>query len=59
MVCQVIAMNIHVELENENKCSILSHYTKLEKALEILRSGKLVLRCNSFRFMNDPRECKA
>ena len=35
MVCQVIAMNIHVELENENKCSILSHYTKLEKALEI------------------------
>lgn len=59
MVCQVIAMNIHVELENENKCPILSHYTKLEKALEILRSGKLVLRCNSFRFMNDPRECKA
>lgn len=52
-------MNIHVELENENKCPILSHYTKLEKALEILRSGKLVLRCNSFRFMNDPRECKA
>ena len=37
----MIAMNIHVELENENKCPILSHYTKLEKALEILRSGKL------------------
>ena len=46
MVCQVIAMNIHVELENEKKYSIFFHYTKLEKALKILSTGKLGIKCN-------------
>lgn len=39
-----------------NNSETLSLYRSLSKAREFLEDGHLNIRCNSFRFMNDPRE---